>query len=190
MSVERQKEVSLRQTEGVTPELPTSELQPRVTSKWTANVTTAPGSFGTLVTKGTNTGLRTKTFSPEEQDLVVLCERLMPGLLQGSCTVSWSQQGQDIELNSVNISIKVEDTKAKQYYKDIQKEKSLSKPGDKTTLIAILASCGALLAMIIGLGIYATHHRKPYHENQQHLTEELHTVENGYHDNPTLEVME
>lgn len=25
---------------------------------------------------------------------------------------------------------------------------------------------------------------------QQHLTEELHTVENGYHDNPTLEVME
>ncbi|KAJ3612231.1 hypothetical protein NHX12_020507 [Muraenolepis orangiensis] len=127
---------------------------------------------------------------PEEQDLVDLCERLMPGLLQGSCTVSWSQQGQDIELNSVNISIKVEDTKAKQYYKDIQKEKSLSKPGDKTTLIAILASCGALLAMIIGLGIYATHHRKPYHENQQHLTEELHTVENGYHDNPTLEVME
>jgi hypothetical protein len=41
-----------------------------------------------------------------------------------------------------------------------------TKPGDKTTLIAILASCGALLAMIIGLGIYATHHRKPYHENQ------------------------
>lgn len=25
---------------------------------------------------------------------------------------------------------------------------------------------------------------------QQHLTDELHTVENGYHDNPTLEVME
>lgn len=25
---------------------------------------------------------------------------------------------------------------------------------------------------------------------QQHLTEELQTVENGYHDNPTLEVME
>uniref|UniRef100_UPI003AAE982A podocalyxin n=1 Tax=Centroberyx gerrardi TaxID=166262 RepID=UPI003AAE982A len=44
--------------------------------------------------------------------------------------------------------------------------------------------------MIIGLAIYASHHRKPYNENQQHLTEELHTVENGYHDNPTLEVME
>lgn len=25
---------------------------------------------------------------------------------------------------------------------------------------------------------------------QQHLTEEMQTVENGYHDNPTLEVME
>uniref|UniRef100_A0AAX7V6W4 Podocalyxin n=1 Tax=Astatotilapia calliptera TaxID=8154 RepID=A0AAX7V6W4_ASTCA len=61
---------------------------------------------------------------------------------------------------------------------------------DNKTLIAILASCGALLIMIVILGACASHHRKPYNENQQHLTEELHTVENGYHDNPTLEVME
>uniref|UniRef100_A0A3P8UBC0 Podocalyxin n=1 Tax=Amphiprion percula TaxID=161767 RepID=A0A3P8UBC0_AMPPE len=55
------------------------------------------------------------------------------------------------------------------------------------TLIAILASCGALLIMIVILAVCASHHRKPYNENQQHLTEELHTWENGYHDNPTLE---
>lgn len=30
----------------------------------------------------------------------------------------------------------------------------------------------------------------PFWSHQQHLTEELQTVENGYHDNPTLEVME
>lgn len=42
----------------------------------------------------------------------------------------------------------------------------VKKSGDNTTLIAILASCGALLAMIIGLAIYASHHRKPYNENQ------------------------
>lgn len=29
-----------------------------------------------------------------------------------------------------------------------------------------------------------------FETHQQHLTEELHAVENGYHDNPTLEVME
>ncbi|CAL8323910.1 unnamed protein product [Lota lota] len=126
----------------------------------------------------------------EDQVMVDLCRRLMGGLTHGSCTLRWTQQDQDIRFEGANISTEVKDTMTNQYFDEIRKEKGPSKPGDKTTLIAILASCGALLAMIIGLGIYATHHRKPYHENQQHLTEELHTVENGYHDNPTLEVME
>lgn len=34
------------------------------------------------------------------------------------------------------------------------------------------------------------HLKSPTASPQQHLTEELQTVENGYHDNPTLEVME
>eukprot|EP00066_Takifugu_rubripes_P028746 XP_011618012.1 PREDICTED: podocalyxin [Takifugu rubripes] len=72
-----------------------------------------------------------------------------------------------------------------EYYEELTK-----KPTDNKTLIAILASCGALLIMIVILAVCASHHRKPYGENQQHLTEELQTVENGYHDNPTLEVME
>lgn len=37
---------------------------------------------------------------------------------------------------------------------------------DNKTLIAILASCGALLIMIVILGACASHHRKPYNENQ------------------------
>ncbi|XP_066561225.1 podocalyxin isoform X2 [Amia ocellicauda] len=57
------------------------------------------------------------------------------------------------------------------------------------TLIAILASCGGLLIIIVGFIMYILCQRKSYRKNQQ-LTEELHTVENGYHDNPTLEVME
>ncbi|KAG9342555.1 hypothetical protein JZ751_015962 [Albula glossodonta] len=80
-----------------------------------------------------------------------------------------------------------------------------------TTLIAILCSCGAVLAVTFGVitYIYITRHRQSYKKNQvschsyrlfdtwhrkshskQHLTEEMQTVENGYHDNPTLEVME
>lgn len=57
-------------------------------------------------------------------------------------------------------------------------------------LIAILASCGTLVLILCCFAAYCTYHRRSYRKNQQHLTEELQTVENGYHDNPTLEVME
>ncbi|XP_027007433.2 podocalyxin [Tachysurus fulvidraco] len=58
------------------------------------------------------------------------------------------------------------------------------------TLIAILTSCGALALFLTAFAIYCCCHHSSYRKNQQHLTEELQTVENGYHDNPTLEVME
>ncbi|KAK6314834.1 hypothetical protein J4Q44_G00143630 [Coregonus suidteri] len=67
----------------------------------------------------------------------------------------------------------VDNSVVQQYY-----EKITRKPSDNMTLIAILASCGALLAMIVGFAIYASYHRKSYRKNhQQHLTEELQTVE-------------
>ncbi|KAL7882561.1 hypothetical protein SRHO_G00002190 [Serrasalmus rhombeus] len=59
-----------------------------------------------------------------------------------------------------------------------------------STLIAILSSCGALLLFLACFALYCVCHHRSYRKNQQHLTEELQTVENGYHDNPTLEVME
>ncbi|KTG37622.1 hypothetical protein cypCar_00015540 [Cyprinus carpio] len=59
------------------------------------------------------------------------------------------------------------------------------------TLIAILASCGALVLILCCFAAYCTYHRRSYRKNQQHLEQKsLQTVENGYHDNPTLEVME
>lgn len=89
------------------------------------------------------------------------------------------------KFTSVEVAGEVDISTAHRYL-----EEATKKSGDNTTLIAILASCGAVLVMIVGLAIYASHYRKPYNETQQHLTEELQTVENGYHDNPTLEVME
>ncbi|XP_016425860.1 podocalyxin [Sinocyclocheilus rhinocerous] len=71
----------------------------------------------------------------------------------------------------------------------LQKE-DLNKHTIPDTLIAILASCGALVLILCCFAAYCTYHRRSYRKNQQHLTEELQTVENGYHDNPTLEVME
>ncbi|KAF4079779.1 hypothetical protein AMELA_G00182150 [Ameiurus melas] len=58
------------------------------------------------------------------------------------------------------------------------------------TLIAILASCGALALILCAFALCCKCHGLSYRKKQQHLTEEMQTVENGYHDNPTLEVME
>ncbi|XP_056113413.1 podocalyxin [Rhinichthys klamathensis goyatoka] len=71
-----------------------------------------------------------------------------------------------------------------------QKVKEVSEETIPDTLIAILASSGALVLILCCFAAYCTYHRRSYRKNQQHLTEEMQTVENGYHDNPTLEVME
>lgn len=121
----------------------------------------------------------------EEKDLAKVCKLLMANWQNGTCTLTYRHHNGKKQFDSVEINGKVPTSVAAQYYEEITKE-----PTDNKTLIAILASCGALLIMIVILAVCASHHRKPYNENQQHLTEELHTVENGYHDNPTLEVME
>ncbi|XP_061770093.1 podocalyxin [Nerophis ophidion] len=121
----------------------------------------------------------------EDKDLMEVCRRLMAHLKEGNCTLTWRHHQGKLIFDCVEINGKVKTALATQYYEDISK-----KATDNKTLIAILASCGALLIMIIILAVCASHHRKPYSPQQQHLTEELPTMENGYHDNPTLEVME
>ncbi|XP_060886192.1 podocalyxin [Labrus mixtus] len=129
--------------------------------------------------------LNTGQEKDEKHELVEVCKRLMVNLQDGNCTLTWRHHNDRVQFDCVEINGKVKTNLATQIYEEINK-----KPTDNKTLIAILASCGALLIMIVILAVCASHHRKPYNENQQHLTEELHTVENGYHDNPTLEVME
>ncbi|XP_042326268.1 podocalyxin isoform X1 [Sceloporus undulatus] len=53
------------------------------------------------------------------------------------------------------------------------------------TIVCMAASL-LLVAAIYG----CCHQRISRRKDQQRLTEELQTMENGYHDNPTLEVME
>lgn len=149
-------------------------------------------STTTIIT--TSTAAQPKTFlyslnkgheDKDKKDLVEVCRRLMVNLQDGNCTLTWQHLNGKVQFDCVEINGKVKTSLATQYYEEITK-----KPTDNRTLIAILASCGALLIMIVILAVCATQRRKPFNENQQHLTEELHTVENGYHDNPTLEVME
>ncbi|XP_034018811.1 podocalyxin isoform X2 [Thalassophryne amazonica] len=157
----------------------------------TANIIAVATATKTI---STATGIEPEIFSyslndgeerEEQKDLVTVCRRLMVDMHTGNCTVIWRRHNGKVLLSDVEVNGKVKSVIANQIYEEITK-----KSGDNKTLIAILASCGALLIMIVILAVCASQHRKPYNENQQHLTEELHTVENGYHDNPTLEVME
>ncbi|XP_066038759.1 podocalyxin isoform X2 [Chamaea fasciata] len=54
-------------------------------------------------------------------------------------------------------------------------------------IITIITLAGSLLLIA---AIYGCHQRFSQKKDQQRLTEEMQTMENGYHDNPTLEVME
>ncbi|KAF1372624.1 hypothetical protein PFLUV_G00267790 [Perca fluviatilis] len=182
----------------------TTSTQPTLTragspaAKTTNTGTTSPQTTTTTTTSTTSTTSTTaaqpKTFlyslnsgpeKEEEKELAEVCKRLLVNLHDGNCTLKWQHHNGKVQFDYVEINGKVRTNIAAQYYEEITK-----KPTDSKTLIAILASCGALLIMIVILAVCASHRRKPYNENQQHLTEELHTVENGYHDNPTLEVME
>ncbi|XP_049749145.1 podocalyxin isoform X2 [Elephas maximus indicus] len=55
-------------------------------------------------------------------------------------------------------------------------------------IIAIV--CMASFLLLVAALYGCCHQRLSHRRDQQRLTEELQTVENGYHDNPTLEVME
>lgn len=159
---------------------PVVRTSPPQTTAITTTSTTAPASPKKFIYS-----LLSEQETKEEEDLAKVCRLLMPNWLNGTCTLTWRHHNGKMHFDLVEINGKVRTSQAVQYYEEITK-----KPTDNRTLIAILASCGALLIMIVILAVCASHHRRPYHENQQHLTEELHTVENGYHDNPTLEVME
>ncbi|XP_055761949.1 podocalyxin [Salvelinus fontinalis] len=157
----------------------TTSTQERMVSTTMAETTTPPKSFTFVKSQrhGEN---------HERKDLEKLCRQLMSQMHDANCTLTVRENNGHTTFDSVVMTGKVDNSVVQQYYEEITR-----KPSDNMTLIAILASCGALLAMIVGLAIYASYHRKSYRKNlQQHLTEELQTVEDGYHDNPTLEVME
>ncbi|XP_067390958.1 podocalyxin [Emydura macquarii macquarii] len=62
---------------------------------------------------------------------------------------------------------------------------------DRFSMPLIIAIVCMACALLLVAAIYGCcHQRLAHRKDQQRLTEELQTMENGYHDNPTLEVME
>ncbi|XP_036376312.1 podocalyxin-like isoform X2 [Megalops cyprinoides] len=111
-----------------------------------------------------------------------MCKKLVEGLQVENCTLTVITGGRDPVFKSAVIQVKP--TFLNEIYKNQTK-----KPANNASLITILCCCIALLVIISGVIFYAIYHCRSRRKDQ-HLTEELQTVENGYHDNPTLEVME
>ncbi|XP_057588531.1 podocalyxin [Hippopotamus amphibius kiboko] len=64
-------------------------------------------------------------------------------------------------------------------------------PEDRFSMpLIITIVCMASFLLLVAALYGCCHQRLSQRKDQQRLTEELQTVENGYHDNPTLEVME
>ncbi|NXO03030.1 PODXL protein, partial [Rhinopomastus cyanomelas] len=73
-------------------------------------------------------------------------------------------------------------------YGTLEREMVINDEFSTPLIITIVTLAGSLLLIAAIYG--CCHQRFSQKKDQQRLTEELQTMENGYHDNPTLEVME
>ncbi|NXO60321.1 PODXL protein, partial [Aramus guarauna] len=73
-------------------------------------------------------------------------------------------------------------------YDKMEREMVINDEFSTPLIITIITLAGSLLLIAAIYG--CCHQRFSQKKDQQRLTEELQTMENGYHDNPTLEVME
>ncbi|NXA17518.1 PODXL protein, partial [Ibidorhyncha struthersii] len=73
-------------------------------------------------------------------------------------------------------------------YDKMEREMIINDEFSTPLIITIVTLAGSLLLIAAIYG--CCHQRFSQKKDQQRLTEELQTMENGYHDNPTLEVME
>ncbi|KAG8576804.1 hypothetical protein GDO81_009979 [Engystomops pustulosus] len=71
-----------------------------------------------------------------------------------------------------------------------QYENAKNEEVDSLSIPLIGAIVSLAVALLIIAAIYGCWHQRQSRKREQRLTEELQTMENGYHDNPTLEVME
>ncbi|XP_072529136.1 podocalyxin [Salminus brasiliensis] len=169
---------------------PTSQDQFSTSQNPTSTIAFQPKTTGCIKTVQFQEEISLeKIQDPENADnpLVQLCKMLL-GQLTGNCSLT-GRKVNDKLTTFDTVSVAVNPSRAQKIWDKI----SSSKPEPTSvphTLIAILSSCGALGFILVAFAVYCSCHHRSYRKNQQHLTEELQTVENGYHDNPTLEVME
>ncbi|XP_066523185.1 podocalyxin isoform X1 [Hoplias malabaricus] len=166
----------------------TSSTQVVYTSSVSHTSTSAPPKTEYALTKKITWN---ETQKETDNNFVKTCRLLLQNFsLPADCSFNHTT-GPDEKI--ISVALHVDASLAQKIYNQIENENPDPTPLPSTiptTLIAILSSCGALVFIFACFATYCIFHHRSYRKNQQHLTEELQTVENGYHDNPTLEVME
>uniref|UniRef100_A0A3B4DH61 Podocalyxin n=1 Tax=Pygocentrus nattereri TaxID=42514 RepID=A0A3B4DH61_PYGNA len=159
------------------------------TNQNTEAVTKQVTHQNSIPTTALNRSPSTGTIKPFNDVFVRTCRKLLKNYNAASgCTLEVNKRGDD-DFAITSASLTVDPNEVNSIYSKEKMSEHQPTPVP-STLIAILSSCGALLLFLVCFALYCVCHHRSYRKNQQHLTEELQTVENGYHDNPTLEVME
>ncbi|XP_048866538.1 podocalyxin isoform X4 [Brienomyrus brachyistius] len=154
-------------------------LRPAITTQNMMLDSTVPESIPTSISSSPASVIapstnKTPLFTKNSKSSKEVCEYLMAWIVE-DCDIQRIGRGQ--------YSLKIYSTKI------IDEPPSKPTQSYNAKLIAALVTTFILLS-IIALSSFFLWRRRSYKMNQQQLTEELHTCENGYHDNPTLEVME
>ncbi|KAL7982808.1 hypothetical protein Chor_013144 [Crotalus horridus] len=138
--------------------------------------------------------------SPLKEALVeVLCKALKANYdqHQDDCTIWLASDREDLKrVAVVKVSVQTHSVDEKLSEALATKRAELEKVldaefKDHLSLPLIITIICMAASLLLVAAIYGCCHQRISHrKDQQRLTEELHTIENGYHDNPTLEVME
>ncbi|KAJ1162855.1 hypothetical protein NDU88_003320 [Pleurodeles waltl] len=145
--------------------------------------------------------------------LTILCETVKPGFKfsenKDNCTVQLGYNNEQPHKFAV-LAVSVQTNAAAEDIDTILKSKTeeLKKLGflidknsggekvppeeyeDRISIPLIITIVCLAAVLLLVAAIYSCCHQRQRHKKDQRLTEELQTMENGYHDNPTLDVME
>ncbi|XP_034375311.1 podocalyxin [Arvicanthis niloticus] len=146
---------------------------------------------------------------PDERLVELLCHSVKDSFKQAqdSCTLQLAPilENQAVAVKRITIETKLSPKAVFELLKDKWddlteagvSDMKLGKEGppevneDRFSLpLIITIVCMASFLLLVAALYGCCHQRISQRKDQQRLTEELQTVENGYHDNPTLEVME
>ncbi|XP_063782837.1 podocalyxin [Pseudophryne corroboree] len=138
----------------------------------------------------------------EKNTFMYLCKALKPGYQpnKDKCEIVLGYEPADhlvildaiVEnrLDPKELYEQVKSIKKKDNYPLFSYENSNSLDEDVVSIPLISAIVSLAVVLLIIAAIYGCWHQRQTWKREQRLTEELQTMENGYHDNPTLEVME
>ncbi|OWK06837.1 hypothetical protein Celaphus_00012262 [Cervus elaphus hippelaphus] len=139
----------------------------------------------------------------------VLCQAVKPSFnkTQDEChiEIALGSRAQEVDIKHITIITKLHPTDIYKLLKDdwdkledvgirdmqFEGQGPPEEMEDRFSMpLIITIVCMASFLLLVAALYGCCHQRLSHRKDQQRLTEELQTVENGYHDNPTLEVME